>query len=83
MGERAGKHLGAAAELHGKEWDAIMSQHDHMPWSGETGGHLVEATSRENREALARGVLEAKELYGQAIERIERTLEVEGHQNLV
>lgn len=24
----------AAAELHDKEWHAVMSRHDHMPWDG-------------------------------------------------
>lgn len=72
VGAAAAEHLEVAAELLQKEWDAVMSRHDHMPWGGETGPHLIEVTTRENREALPRGVLEAKDHYGRAIEHTER-----------
>ena len=59
------------------EWDAVMSRHDFMPWGGEKGDHLIEVTTRENREALAKGVLEAKAHHSQAIEHIEKAIEAE------
>ena len=48
------------------------------PWGGERGDRLVELTSRDNREALAKAVLDAKQYYRQAIEHIEKALEAEG-----
>ena len=78
VGEQAQEHLEAAASLHDREWDAVMSRHDFMPWGGEKGDHLIEVTTRENREALAKGVMQAKEHYGRAIEHIEKALAAEG-----
>ena len=69
--------LKAAAGLHDREWDAAMSRHDHMPWGGEKSDRLIEVTTRENREALAKGVLEAKAHHSQAIEHIEKAIEAE------
>ena len=78
VGRQAGKHMAAAADLHEKEWYAVMDQHDHMPWGGEQGDHLLRVTNRENREALAQGILDAREHYGRAIEQIEKALNAEG-----
>lgn len=44
----------------------------------EAGDHLLEVTSRENREALAKGVLEAREHCERAIEQIGKALAAEG-----
>ena len=78
VGDKAREHLEAAAALHEKEWHVVMARHDYMPWGGERGDRLVELTTRANREALAKAVLEAKAFYRQAIEHIDKALDAEG-----
>jgi hypothetical protein len=78
VGGQAVDHLASAAELHDREWHAVMSRHDYMPWGGEQGGHLIQVTTRANREALAEKVLEAKEHYAAAVAHIEKALHAEG-----
>lgn len=77
MGAHAGKLLSAAASLRRKEWHAVVSRRDYMPWGGERG-RLLQVTSRTNREALAKGILDAREHYERDVERLEMALGAEG-----
>jgi len=65
--------LGALLKVHDDEF-VEDTYHDRLC----RGNHLLEVTSRENREALAKGVLAAKEHYERAIEQIEEALAAEG-----